>query len=200
MTHFYSVCSTNANNIFMSSVSIVLPHIFYTLGPKPNNSMNLVQKSNNISKAKTFPLLYFVTVHDAVSQFSNKIIHRSWNRKCFYSVSSPFPAWFSQVSALIILVDFTNMRHLSNFKGFALKCFTCESVSNPKCADLSDKVYQPQECVAENILAQGAGFFSQLGIGGNTNGNKEPFTPVCMKVVTKNGEKIFHFYSRVVNI
>lgn len=76
------------------------------------------------------------------------------------------------------------------FKGFALKCFTCESVTNPKCADLSDKVYQPQECVAESLLSQGSGFFSQLGLGGNNNNNpnKEPLTPTCLKVVTRNGK------------
>jgi len=72
---------------------------------------------------------------------------------------------------------------------FALKCFTCESVSNRLCADLSDKnVFQPQECVAESILSQGAGFFSQLGLGGNSNNaNKDPLIPTCLKVVTRNG-------------
>lgn len=71
-----------------------------------------------------------------------------------------------------------------------MKCFTCESVSNPRCADLSDnKVYQPQECVAEQFISQGSGFLSQLGLGGNSNNaNKETLTPVCLKVVTRNGK------------
>lgn len=70
----------------------------------------------------------------------------------------------------------------------ALKCYTCESVSNPRCADIKDKGFQPQECVAESALSQGIGFFSQLGLGGNNNNaNKEPLTPTCLKVVTRNG-------------
>jgi len=71
--------------------------------------------------------------------------------------------------------------------GYALKCFTCDSISNRHCADLSDKAFQPHECVAENILSQGAGFISQLGLGGNSNNaNKEPLIPTCLKVVTRN--------------
>lgn len=75
------------------------------------------------------------------------------------------------------------------FKGVALKCFTCESVSNPRCIDLSDKTYQPQECVAESFVSQTSGFFSQLG--GNSNNNKEPVTPTCLKIVTRNGKRKF---------
>lgn len=77
-----------------------------------------------------------------------------------------------------------------------MKCFTCDSVSRPKCADLSDKSFQPQECVAESLLSQGAGFFNQFTqqVGINTNANKEPFTPTCLKVVTRNGMWKVYFY------
>jgi len=68
----------------------------------------------------------------------------------------------------------------------ALKCYTCESVSNPRCADIKDKGFQPQDCIVENVLAQGAGFFGQFGLGNNAN-NKEPLVPTCLKVVTRNG-------------
>ncbi|XP_037050201.1 uncharacterized protein LOC119084359 [Bradysia coprophila] len=68
----------------------------------------------------------------------------------------------------------------------ALKCYTCDSVSNPRCADIKDKGFQAQECLAENVLSQGAGFFGQFGLGGN-NANKEPLKPTCLKIVTRNG-------------
>ncbi|KAG4071331.1 hypothetical protein HA402_004035 [Bradysia odoriphaga] len=66
----------------------------------------------------------------------------------------------------------------------ALKCYTCDSVSNKNCADIINKGFQPQECVAESILSQGAGFIGQFS--GN-NANKEPLKPTCLKLVTRNG-------------
>ncbi|KAJ6635642.1 hypothetical protein Bhyg_14228 [Pseudolycoriella hygida] len=70
---------------------------------------------------------------------------------------------------------------------YALKCFICESNSNPRCVDSSVKNLQPQECVTENMLSYGSGFFSQFGVGPNSNPGKEPLTPTCFKFVTRNG-------------
>lgn len=89
-------------------------------------------------------------------------------------------------------------RKLSNEKcicrmiGFALKCFVCDSSANPKCRDLSDHALQPQECIAENFLSQGAGLFSQLGFGGSSNSasKSEDLSPICLKVVTHNSKSI----------
>jgi len=84
---------------------------------------------------------------------------------------------------LLCLIAFFSMIQSS----FALKCYRCDSVSNPRCGDLTDKSFQPEDCVVDSFLSQGANLFGQLGFGGNSNNvNRDNASPVCLKIVTKN--------------
>jgi len=97
---------------------------------------------------------------------------------------------------LICLIAFCSMMQSS----FALKCYRCETASNSKCADLTDKSFQPEECVVDSFLSQGANLFSQLGFGGNSNNvNKDNVSPVCLKIVSKN-ITIGHYVSRKCSV
>lgn len=75
-----------------------------------------------------------------------------------------------------------------------LKCYKCTSLTNPKCGDLSDKSIQPDECTVESAMSQKANFGSdilyQIGLGTSNNANKASYTPVCLKVESRNSTHV----------
>lgn len=70
------------------------------------------------------------------------------------------------------------------FKGSALKCYICESYSNPGCVDLNDTRIQPQDCVIESLDNR-----SITLIGAKQDNVRRTIQPpTCLKIVTYDGE------------
>lgn len=87
------------------------------------------------------------------------------------------------------------MKISSNFqiKGFALKCYRCDSIRSPRCINSTAiKEQQPQDCVVSDLLGQGQNFFNnlqnQFGLGNSVDINNA-VKATCLKTVYKNGKQ-----------